>query len=611
MLKFLFSLFRREYQYSALPQGSVFRYLVLKPGQGDDTLECSIHIHTLDEPPDYEAVSYVWGPPTQNQIILCDGQVLKITQSLSNVLKRLRLRSEPRALWADSICINQKDLNEKGHQVVRMAQIYRSAKRTLICLGDEQDMHAKAAVELIEEINERIVRACRRNDEPWAIFPYLDPEDPILSNTRWKSLSLLYNSAWFSRGWTVQEAALSQQSLAIWGQYEVEWAKLMRVDVWANWRAPCCAQTYNVRSPALHWHLYFHQYQHEARFFWEEKHLPTIGLLTILESARPLVLSDPRDRLYAFLGLPISNEEDGLGTILKLQPRYDQEFLDVYKSFAIYYIQEKQEVGLLDYVQHTQQTLDTTLPSWIPRWDIELEGGSRLYFPLWQTLTDRISSVHIPLVTGTELGVRAVILDSIIYVSEVMRLPKMTLDDISNIWKAVAQIDIPTPYPPARRLHAFTETLYGDILPVNVETFQRSQAAYLLELHRRTSEGEAVEYHYWEEIAEGGHMSIYQSLIQLLLRGKRLFLTQRGYFGVAYDVVRGGDQCGIIFGCKTPSVLRHTGTINRYRLLGGAYITGSTLQNDQGKFQRFTLLGRKESKDWIEWEVQEDNIILC
>jgi hypothetical protein len=502
-------------------------------------------------------------------------------------------------------------MNEKARQVACMAQIYRGAKRTLIYLGDEQKSVVKAAFEFVDEINTRIIEMCKRDDGPWALFPYIEPEDPILNDARWKFISILFSSVWFKRGWTVQEAALAQESLVIWGQYEIDWANVMRTDVWANWRAPHCALTHQVSAPALHWHNYFGRHQHEARFFWEDKNPPIMGLLTILESARSLGVTDPRDRLYAFLGLFASNEGDDPMTYLKLQPSYEHSFLDVYKDFAIRYIESKWDVELLDYVQHTQQTMATELPSWIPRWDIKLSCGSRLYIPLWQSLTDRISSIHRTSMIGHKLRVRTVILDSIIYVSETLSPSGVMPDNIANLWKTIVQIDVPSPYPPLYRLHALIETLYGDILQGDPKAFRTSQAAYLLEIHRKSKEAEGIDFQYWREIAEGGDWDLFYTIIQWRLWGKRIFLTERGYLGAVYEIGRIGDRCGIIFGCKSPSVLRKIGAGNGYRLLGGAYITGAKPQADQENFQRFTLLGREESKDWTDWDVREEYIVLC
>ncbi|KAI8626762.1 heterokaryon incompatibility protein-domain-containing protein [Xylariaceae sp. FL1651] len=181
----------QHYQYTALPPG------------GRATLQCSLYTSLISEAPDHETISYVWGLPTRDQTILCHDRVLMITQSLTDVLNRLRLPSEPHFLWADSICINQENNTEKGHQVGLMAKIYQQAKRTLIYLGGDSEGHAKAVFEMIEEANQRIEENCEKVNGPWAVFPPLDPDDPIKTDTRWNSVAALYSSAWFSRGWVV------------------------------------------------------------------------------------------------------------------------------------------------------------------------------------------------------------------------------------------------------------------------------------------------------------------------------------------------------------------------------------------------------------------------
>ncbi|PMD53878.1 HET-domain-containing protein, partial [Hyaloscypha bicolor E] len=42
----------------------------------------------------------------------------------------------PRSLWADAVCINQRDNKEKGHQVALMAKIYSNANCVLVWLGE-------------------------------------------------------------------------------------------------------------------------------------------------------------------------------------------------------------------------------------------------------------------------------------------------------------------------------------------------------------------------------------------------------------------------------------------------------------------------------------------
>jgi hypothetical protein len=41
------------------------RTVVLHPGKWDDEINCSLQIVALDENPEYSALSYVWGDPSQ------------------------------------------------------------------------------------------------------------------------------------------------------------------------------------------------------------------------------------------------------------------------------------------------------------------------------------------------------------------------------------------------------------------------------------------------------------------------------------------------------------------------------------------------------------------
>ncbi|KAF2208887.1 hypothetical protein CERZMDRAFT_8174, partial [Cercospora zeae-maydis SCOH1-5] len=59
----------------------------------------------------------------------------KIKKTLRDALRRLRKRSDPRALWIDAICINQIDAQEKSSQLALLGRIYSNAAEVLIWLG--------------------------------------------------------------------------------------------------------------------------------------------------------------------------------------------------------------------------------------------------------------------------------------------------------------------------------------------------------------------------------------------------------------------------------------------------------------------------------------------
>lgn len=207
------------YSYETLPSGFI-RYLLLQPGESGDPIVCSIHITKLEDSTPFEAISYVWGTSERTEPIECDGKTIYITVNLRNSLRAVRRIDEARALWSDSICINQADNEEKALQVSLMAEIFRRSTRTLICLGsNDAGEHAEAAAGIITAVNHMMDKVFHDKDFSWEpdSFPFPDADEPLLSDPRWESFATLTGQPWFERGWVVQEAALGPVAEIIWG----------------------------------------------------------------------------------------------------------------------------------------------------------------------------------------------------------------------------------------------------------------------------------------------------------------------------------------------------------------------------------------------------------
>jgi hypothetical protein len=80
--------------------------------------------------PQYEALSYVWGPIEMKSISL-NGQSCDVRENLFDALVTLRHENQQRTLWVDAICINQDDMKERNHQVSRMGSIYSQAEKVV------------------------------------------------------------------------------------------------------------------------------------------------------------------------------------------------------------------------------------------------------------------------------------------------------------------------------------------------------------------------------------------------------------------------------------------------------------------------------------------------
>ena len=155
----------------------------------------------------YAALSYVWGsvkPPVlrrENAYLLAMKGCLRglpIPQAIVDTMTVCR-QLGIRYLWVDSLCILQDDEDDVLDQVEHMDVIYRGAYLTIInTTGD----NCKAPIASVSHPREA-VQATTSIDGLAVGTVLLRVRDDILK------------SKWASRGWTLQEYALSYRSLII------------------------------------------------------------------------------------------------------------------------------------------------------------------------------------------------------------------------------------------------------------------------------------------------------------------------------------------------------------------------------------------------------------
>lgn len=66
---------------------------------------------------------------------MIDGDRLDITALLDSALRHLRDPESSLKVWADGICINQTDIDDRNSQIMIMGKIYGFSKHTIIFLG--------------------------------------------------------------------------------------------------------------------------------------------------------------------------------------------------------------------------------------------------------------------------------------------------------------------------------------------------------------------------------------------------------------------------------------------------------------------------------------------
>lgn len=110
-------------------------------GQGDGTIALEISNVDISSPPSYAAISYTWGLPQDLVRITIEGKGFEVWPNCCYALTQIKphLQAGLRYFWLDSICINQKDLDEKALQVEMMADIYTRAETVFSCVGPHAD----------------------------------------------------------------------------------------------------------------------------------------------------------------------------------------------------------------------------------------------------------------------------------------------------------------------------------------------------------------------------------------------------------------------------------------------------------------------------------------
>ncbi|KAF3038127.1 hypothetical protein E8E12_005924 [Didymella heteroderae] len=508
-----------------------------------------------------------------------------------------------------------------------MGRIYRNADRVLICMSPCGEEHGPKVVALLEylcaEIDSALLHINKKAEEmkregeweiqwsPWDWFPFAAADAPVLSDPRWESVNALVEQEWFSRGWVVREAALAHQGLVIWGNTEFSWHDLMRVLVWRHRRAvkaiPIPAED-RFRS-----HLEAYEANHKDIIctFYQEGSWKPCSLLDYIHFARALQLKDSRDRIYAFLDLANDSAYQ-----LRIVPNYNETPSNVYRDFATDYVAAVGDVDLLHYVKHNEETLKSTTMTWAPDWSIR-EGNfisfvstSENYPPL-RSHEGRVSKAK--LIDGTALHVEGVVIDSVHFLSKVWKSDTTTVAALFALWTSVRRSRPEPHYPTPYLLEAFFDALsmanfYGDM-----GEWLHARRAYITMFERLSTELHDCRTIDWdtEEVVMLESSNIHK-FISSTTAGKRFIVTERGCYGLAPAIVKREDLCVIIFGCSCPCLLRTRSIGSHYVFLGPGFILGKkTFELDGHDTGFYSCLGVEESKDWIVWDVKEQDIYLC
>ncbi|KAH7138761.1 heterokaryon incompatibility protein-domain-containing protein [Dendryphion nanum] len=372
--------------YRPLTEPKEIRLILLEPGDKSDQISCKLIHVTLSWRTQYEALSYNWGDSDKRASVVCDGETISVTANLHSALRDLRLTDRQRVLWADCICINQNDLEEKSAQVKMMGQIYASARRTVIWLGEASD-DIKGAFSTLEKAYPRVLLHLPIS-LVFAVVPMLQPFVPRLiaephlpKSADWNAVNRLLERPWFQRTWIVQEVILSKYAVVVCGGETINFQKLLttvrglRIITTHGGPRHNILELENETVFATTNGLYMiNKVRENLRSgYWVlgRTRKWTSTLIDMVHETRVFQCSDPRDRIYAIINVTTEKSPAKRG----LPVDYSFDVGEVYRRFVVWDIMENHSLSTLSIISDKTKT-DFGLPSWVP----DFSNANHKYF---------------------------------------------------------------------------------------------------------------------------------------------------------------------------------------------------------------------------------------
>lgn len=318
-----------KYAHLNYSRGQEIRLCVLFSGRIlDDVAVDLVHVNMRDHPP-YEALSYAWataaGDDSLSKKVHCRGGTIPVTETCEAALRRLRFPGHNRYLWVDAVCIDQSNVKERSHQVGFMGTIFSNASQVMIYLGPGN----RATDVMLGHLNGTTnAFATAKKDFRSIIEDFL-------------------GHRWFDRVWILQEIALARLATMVAGDKTVRWT----LETINQLLALCTSLS--IEPPSA--------------LRWLPASQPERDVLSVLHKSRNCSSTDPRDKVFAVLGLVQADFQDSFPIDYSLTAE------EVYTQLAthLFYVE-----GNLQFLKHASgqgqaswRTHD--MSSWVPQWDVK------------------------------------------------------------------------------------------------------------------------------------------------------------------------------------------------------------------------------------------------
>ncbi|KAJ3476925.1 hypothetical protein NLG97_g8980 [Lecanicillium saksenae] len=284
-------------------------------------------------------------------------------------------------VWADAVCINQEDMDEKSTQVGMMDRIYSNAVYVLAWLGPK-DTHTDLGLQVADTLVKNLGAFKASSISPWLGHDrqrYEEVGVPHIAQGDWNALASIYQRQWFRRAWIIQEAVLSPILLVYIGDHLIPWFDLGTLAEALRHQEAKLGSTIGTRyeptsgvgisvewnmAEMFQWRTNMSMTQRgEAETAAAYKRLFVLGQL--VTSFWTFRATEPMDKIFSVYGLI----NKFAGNDSRHETDYRRSVSSVYTSATRQIIQEHKNLEILSHSLYYVGRR-TDLPRWVPDYSV-------------------------------------------------------------------------------------------------------------------------------------------------------------------------------------------------------------------------------------------------
>ncbi|OTB02997.1 hypothetical protein M426DRAFT_264004 [Hypoxylon sp. CI-4A] len=562
------------------------RILLLLPGAFDDPIRCDLSIESTDNR--FEALSYVWGDMNDTLPIQVQDRDTKVTRNLEGALRRLRSQHEIRRLWVDAVCINQRDALERNHQVRMMGTVYERAERVIAWLG--QDEGPLTTMRVVQHFG-------TDPDIHWDPIKHFTSNDDVKTKIGgiFGLIPWLRND-WYTRIWTLQEASLAKSLVYVCGSFIFQRGEIENVveSFYRHFVYDECCDLKNITGEhiiGLGLNLTSSTKKVSDTISLRNRR-GRLGFLEIASGSRHRQGTNPRDKVFGILGL--------VDDIPKEIIDYRKSVADIYLLTALECIKSSGNLDVLTHVLPKRSIHEKSkagdpvshhLPSWVPDWnDHRPDDFLRLdalrvrqsYTKLFNACRHN-TQARPERPSPTSLRLQGYFCDQIsqtgdTFVTKVTMHVEYFLD-----WRKMVKADEEPERPyisGSTIMDAFWRTICLNTSITGEKADVNTRRIHDIWWWKVLLETKYAHIRKQARIPDKPALRLFGSHACQVSYGRKLFISKKGYIGLAPEGAQEGDEIWVLDGGRLPLILRRLDTKPgdtsepKYTFVGGSYVHG-------------------------------------